>query len=205
MPLCLFTCRSAERCIQIWERDSGLTLHATGEAAHGLLPLLAWQPNGRHLYTVHLPPDTAAQRPLEGTPNNPRGVRAAARAAAAAAAVPIASSKAAVGATDKRSAASQTGAPTPRVMLMERNGLQHGGFDLACSGSIDSVTWSCDSEMLSVVQRATQEENAPWLLQVGNMTYQYCTLCAYVCVCACMSVCVCVNGGDGRRKHARWS
>lgn len=46
-----------ERCIQIWERqDSGLlSLHATAEPAAALLPLLAWQPNGRHLFTVHTP------------------------------------------------------------------------------------------------------------------------------------------------------
>lgn len=65
--------------MQIWEREN-FQLHADGEAADGLLPVLAWQPNGRHLY------------------------------------------------------AAQQGSTAARVALFERNGLQHGGFDVPVGG-----------------------------------------------------------------------
>ncbi len=170
-----------ERCIQIWERSEAglLSLHATAEPAAALLPLLAWQPNGRHLFTVHAPagpspgtPAAAGAGPLSpqrshqrahavlglaerdshrdvppslcerhtllpawhaegegnacaahvaagaatlaGTPNNPKGVRASARAAAAAAAVPIASSKAAL---MSQQGSQATGAAWDRCLL----------------------------------------------------------------------------------------
>lgn len=38
--------------LRIWERE-GCELHALGVAPEGLHPVLAWQPNGRHLYAVH--------------------------------------------------------------------------------------------------------------------------------------------------------
>lgn len=44
--------------MQIWERDS-FQLHAVGEAADGLLPVLTWQPNGRHLYAAQQGSDAA--------------------------------------------------------------------------------------------------------------------------------------------------
>lgn len=37
--------------VQIWERE-GCELHAVGEEAPALYPLLSWQPNGRHLYAA---------------------------------------------------------------------------------------------------------------------------------------------------------
>ena len=40
-----------ERAIRIWERK-GAELHAMGEHARGLDGVLAWQPNGRHLYAA---------------------------------------------------------------------------------------------------------------------------------------------------------
>ncbi len=62
------------------------------------------------------------------------------------------------------------GAP-PRVLLLERNGLHHGGFDLRASGgahSVRSVAWSCDSELLGVVQREAEAggPGGAWLVQV---------------------------------------
>lgn len=41
----------ADYRIHVWDRAT-FELHASGEAAEGLLPLLAWQPNGRHLYVA---------------------------------------------------------------------------------------------------------------------------------------------------------
>lgn len=38
--------------LRIWERE-GCELHALGAAPKGLHPVLAWQPNGRHLYAAH--------------------------------------------------------------------------------------------------------------------------------------------------------
>lgn len=37
--------------VRIWERE-GCELHAVGEEAPALYPLLSWQPNGRHLYAA---------------------------------------------------------------------------------------------------------------------------------------------------------
>ncbi|KAL4852847.1 Elongator complex protein 1 [Chlorella vulgaris] len=37
--------------IRVWDRGTG-ELHAEGEAAAGLLPAIAWQPNGRHLFAA---------------------------------------------------------------------------------------------------------------------------------------------------------
>ena len=36
--------------LRVWTRDG--QLHAVGESVVGLQPVLAWQPNGRHLYAV---------------------------------------------------------------------------------------------------------------------------------------------------------
>ena len=42
--------------VRIWTRES-CTLHSVGEAAPGLQPCLAWQPNGRHLYAAQASPE----------------------------------------------------------------------------------------------------------------------------------------------------
>lgn len=46
---------AAATMLKIWLRD-GCRLHAIGEAAAGLLPVGAWQPNGRHLYVAQQAP-----------------------------------------------------------------------------------------------------------------------------------------------------
>lgn len=43
---------SVASSLRIWERE-GCELHALGAAPQGLHPILAWQPNGRHLYAAH--------------------------------------------------------------------------------------------------------------------------------------------------------
>ena len=40
--------------LRVWTREG--ELHAVGEATEGMLPLLAWQPNGRHLYAAQASP-----------------------------------------------------------------------------------------------------------------------------------------------------
>ena len=47
--------RSGLTRLHVWQRD-GCVLHATGEEAEGLLPVAAWQPNGRHLYVGQTTP-----------------------------------------------------------------------------------------------------------------------------------------------------
>lgn len=47
---------AATTSLCIWRRD-GCELHARGEAVAHLLPIAAWQPNGRHLYVGQAAPD----------------------------------------------------------------------------------------------------------------------------------------------------
>lgn len=75
--------------IRIWEREGG-TLHAVGEHCAGLSGLIAWQPNGRHLYAACTRPDGRLS-----------------------------------------------------IILYERNGLQHGSFDLHGQGATLSVNVLC--------------------------------------------------------------
>ena len=41
----------ALRCIKIWDRGT-FEIHCVAEQAESLAPPMAWQPNGRHLFTV---------------------------------------------------------------------------------------------------------------------------------------------------------
>ncbi|PNH07535.1 Elongator complex protein 1 [Tetrabaena socialis] len=128
--------------VAIWDRAT-LELHASGEAAEGLLPLPAWQPNGRHLY---VPGAAAAPAKAETRPR-----------AAAADGAPAAP---AAGAVAGEEVASGGGGACRSVLLYERNGLRHGGFDLPSTGQsppwrrtgpVCSMAWSCDSELLALV------------------------------------------------------
>ena len=53
MVILCYTGSSTANSLRIWERE-GCELHAIGKAPQGLHPVLAWQPNGRHLYAAHL-------------------------------------------------------------------------------------------------------------------------------------------------------
>ena len=55
------SCSGAPAVVRVWTREA--QLHSLGEAAEGLLPVLAWQPNGRHLYVAQAAPG-GAQRVL---------------------------------------------------------------------------------------------------------------------------------------------
>lgn len=52
MVVLFCTGSSTANSLRIWERE-GCELHAVGKAPQGLHPVLAWQPNGRHLYAAH--------------------------------------------------------------------------------------------------------------------------------------------------------
>ncbi len=45
-----------------------------------------------------------------------------------------------------------------RIILYERNGLQHGGFDVPGSGALAAMEWSRNSELLALVLREDGEE-----------------------------------------------
>lgn len=44
-----------------------------------------------------------------------------------------------------------------RVILYERNGLQHGGFEVPGGGAVERMEWSRDSELLALVLREEDE------------------------------------------------
>ena len=104
--------------VRIWEAEA-CKLHAVGEAAPGLLGPIAWQPNGRHLY--------AAQHTVPSIRVSPETQQSAPRARLRAAK--------AGEAADGRADQDQDGhTSVQRVVLFERNGLLHGGLDVASSG-----------------------------------------------------------------------
>jgi elongator complex protein 1 len=183
---------SGSRVLHIWDRETG-QLHATGQSAPGLSAAVAWQPNCRHLFAAAaLPPPAAAaaagQQQLRAAPHQ-RVVSAAKTAPAAASAAPGPNA-------DTKQQQQQQQQPdsswSQHILLYERNGLQHGGFDVpsassSCSISsnsgcgsdvvIHSLHWSSDSRLLAVVmappaalqQQQQQGEAVPheWRLQVS--------------------------------------
>lgn len=116
--------------VRVWDSEGG-ALHAVGEAAPGLLAPLAWQPNGRHLYAAAAPVP-AAQR------SAPAGPAAQGRAQGGGGRPTQGKVAAATGGAQGRSAGAERRAPASgaaRVLLFERNGLRHGGFDLPSPGA----------------------------------------------------------------------
>ncbi len=56
-----------------------------------------------------------------------------------------------------------------KVLLYERNGLAHGGFDLLPgSGDVAALRWSPDSELLAVLLSPESEASSSWTLQVWH-------------------------------------
>lgn len=163
--------------VRIWERDTA-ELHSLAQpeaAAAALLPAAAWQPNGRHLYVA------AAQRHDAAAAAQPRGASQASEqqgeGEAEQARLAEAEGIAHVGAWKRelrrrqlaRAAAVALGgsvgaaaAPESSVLLFERNGLQHGSFDLpptpSNGSSIEQLAWSPDSEFLAVVLSEGDED-----------------------------------------------
>ncbi|KAG2445393.1 hypothetical protein HXX76_000015 [Chlamydomonas incerta] len=115
--------------VRIWDRTT-LEPHSAGEPFDCLLPLPAWQPNGRHLYVA----------------------AAGATAAAVSAGAPApASAAVAWGGSGSSGSSSSASGAGPAVLMYERNGLRHGGFALPGSAPVAGLAWSCDSELLAVV------------------------------------------------------
>lgn len=189
----------ATATLRIWERDTA-ELHSQGQpesAAAALLPAAAWQPNGRHLYV-------AAARRQEGgeVAATPDAVLTAdeAEQARQAAAEGIAH----VGAWKRelrrrqlaRAAAAGAAAPEANVLLFERNGLQHGSFELPPAeldgSAIEQLAWSPDSEFLAVVLSETDDDGgwrvAGWLQWGVGGAQRRGVAC--VCMVAALSSCL---------------
>jgi elongator complex protein 1 len=196
---------SACRLLHIWDRED-CQLHSTAQAAAGLAAPIAWQPNSRHLYAAAAVALDAQQHaaapagfdsrghPLKAAPHQQPGVPSwpAVEAAAAAAAAGGSSATATPQQQQQQQASSVVhaagGSWLQHVLLYERNGLQHGGFDVptysqtssssSSSGLvIHALHWSSDSELLAVVlapagagqQRAADDSSCAtheWHVQV---------------------------------------
>lgn len=153
--------------LRIWERETA-ELHAVGQAESTTAALLlaaAWQPNGRHLFVAaSLGAQQAQQEEQQGEQPALRSQQPAAgeeeqaRLAAAEGIAHVGAWKrelrrrqqrrAEGGGGDAAALGSEAG-----VLLFERNGLQHGGFELPPSlgGAIEQLAWSPDSEFLAVL------------------------------------------------------
>jgi elongator complex protein 1 len=165
---------SSRRLLHIWDRE-GCQLHATGQHAPGLASAVAWQPNSRHLFAAAAVPPPAAAAAAGGgggqqlrTAPHQRVVSAAKTAAKTAAAAQLQQQQ------------QPDASWTQHIVLYERNGLQHGGFDVpsGCQAGQDSSSssssehqqqaglvihslhWSSDSKLLAVVlaPRRTQQQ-----------------------------------------------
>lgn len=165
--------------VRVWERDTA-ELHAMGQpesTAAALLPAAAWQPNGRHLYVASAQRADAAGAAGEAAPQlrhqTPQPHEAEQARLAAAEGI------AHVGAWKRelrrrqaaRAADAPQGAvpgaeagPEARVLLFERNGLQHGGFELPPSpwggAGVEQLAWSPCSDFLAVVLAEADQDGA---------------------------------------------
>ncbi|KAL4420046.1 hypothetical protein ABPG77_007485 [Micractinium sp. CCAP 211/92] len=172
---------AASAVVRIWDRQTG-ELHASGEAAVGLLPTAAWQPNGRHLYVASSMAGPAAVdgeaevrapavqggAPPPKLPQSDDSEQAQMAAAEGIAHVGAWKRELRRRQAERAAAGSGNGVAADRpaagaVLLYERNGLRHGGFELpAAEGScIEQLAWSPDSEFLAVVLREDWEHNLP--------------------------------------------
>jgi len=169
--------------VRVWDRESG-ELHALGESVVGVQSVLAWQPNGRHLYVAqhnHLLKDdlentsTNSRTDMQGTGKSgvENGEAAGQQQRGAQGQAPEVRH---VGAWKrelrrrKEAAQAAGGIASPnQILLFERNGLQHGQFDVPTFSKyssqneknedttndenvvIESLVWSPNSDVLAVV------------------------------------------------------
>ena len=159
----------------MWDRTT-CELHSTAEVTPGLLPAMSWQPNGRHLFCAQSL-DQQQQQPVSA-PTAVVGVTVPSAAAAPTAAVPRGSVRAAA-AAHRAAAVAAAGFGTgggpqanQRVVLFERNGLQHGNFNLSGDGE------RRPTQSLCVCKCACTALPARYTLGWGLWSYPPCTPCA---------------------------
>lgn len=166
----------AGRTVRIWDREL-CELHAVGEAAPALHAALAWQPNGRHLYAAQalpLPGPAAAGQQRQEEPRVESERRGGEEVEARVEHVgawkrELRRQQAAEAEAEAQRAGAGAG---HRVVLYERNGLQHGGFALpSLGGEVAALAWSPDSEFLAVVltgQQSSAGEPGGALVSAGG-------------------------------------
>lgn len=158
--------------LHIWDREDG-ELHATGEHAENLHHVIAWQPNCRHLY--------AAQSLVEATTHHQEETSTTTdttTTTTTTTATLLEDKVKHVGAWKRELRRQQEAQQATdhlhashKVILYERNGLQHGGFgvptrsveyyehSLTDVSTITSMTWSRDSEFLALVLSLDNNNN----------------------------------------------
>ena len=158
--------------MRVWERESG-ELHAEGEAAAGLLPVAAWQPNGRHLYAAVSKQQSqpCSEQQLAPQPGQQDDEGEQERQAAAEGIKHVGAWKRELRRRQLERAAAAgpggaAGSSACSVLLFERNGLQHGGFELPPAATargvvIEQLAWSPDSEFLAIVLSEQDEHGEP--------------------------------------------
>jgi elongator complex protein 1 len=181
--------------VRVWERGSG-ELHAEGEAAAGLLPVAAWQPNGRHLYAA-----VSKQQSQLSSSMQQQGAQAGQqddegeqeRQAAAEGIKHVGAWKRELRRRQLERAAAAgpggaAGSSACSVLLFERNGLQHGGFELppaaaASGGVIEQLAWSSDSEFLAIVLSEQDEHGEPTWCNTCRLSYLVPQKCIHAVHC----------------------
>ncbi len=184
---------SSGSMVTVWERETG-ALHAMGEDAELMLGPLAWQPNGRHLYAAQRaqhgsvlpatqPPPPPRQHREQQQSSVDVGVRRIPKQVVdeegySAGVQHVGAWKRELrrkqAAEEEAAAAARVlaGAGSAgRVVLFERNGLQHGSFDVPAflpldgggggQGCVVDLQWSPDSEFLAVVVAAPTASTLP--------------------------------------------
>lgn len=159
--------------VRVWDRETG-ELHALGEGAPGLRSVIAWQPNGRHLYTAQYRASSSTTEGItssstneeESTNAGPRGAQGQAPEVRH-----VGAWKRELRRREEAAKAAGTVVCANHVILFERNGLQHGGFDVPGGLSfenggrkdendpddvIEDLCWSPASDVLAVVLAPSQ-------------------------------------------------
>ncbi|KAH7624735.1 putative Elongator complex protein 1 [Nannochloris sp. 'desiccata'] len=168
--------------VRVWDRESG-ELHALGESVDGVQSVLAWQPNGRHLYVAqhNIPLKDNLEKTSTSSSSGIQNIGTIRENGEA----PEQQQRGAQGQApevrhvgawkrelrrreEAAKAAGGTASPN-QILLFERNGLQHGQFDVphfiksdqsnkdkVSSNDdnvviIESLVWSPDSDVLAVV------------------------------------------------------
>lgn len=141
-----------------WPREGGAP-EVELEELPGMLPVLAWQPNGRHLYAASWrrglgAPDAATAAALGGvgaSADRPQTEELPAYAEPRLSRHVAAWRAEAARMAKVREQEAAAAAENPGyVSLFERNGLRHGGFDAPGPGPAHLAAWSPSSDVLAL-------------------------------------------------------
>lgn len=166
-----------EQCslrVRVWTRETG-ELHSLGEPVQHICPAISWQPNNRHIYVAqHIHSyDSSTERPSlvssqqqsfsKGTTTPATQNKDHAERGAQGQDPEVKYIGAWKRELQRRRAAEEARgymASPNKILLFERNGLQHGDFDIAClDGKILALQWSPDSSLLAIVLQRKDHHN----------------------------------------------